>query len=167
MFLDEAVVTFNSGRGGAGAASFHKEKHVPRGGPDGADGGRGGDIVLIADRSRRTLYDFQLKTEFTAPNGIDAHRNKDGHNGKSIEIRVPVGTVVYDHESNTPLVDLSVDGMRTVLCKGGRGGFGNLHYTNSVRQAPTLAQKGAPGDSIVARLELKLLADVGLIGLPN
>ncbi|MEQ1821238.1 MAG: GTPase ObgE [Fimbriimonadaceae bacterium] len=167
MFLDEAIVTFNSGRGGAGAASFHREKHVPRGGPDGADGGRGGDIILIADRSRRTLYDFQLKSEFTAPNGIDAHGNKDGHNAKPIEIRVPVGTVVYDHESNTPLVDLAVDGMKTVLCKGGRGGFGNLHYTNSVRQAPTLAQKGAPGDTLVARLELKLLADVGLIGLPN
>ncbi len=167
MFLDEAIVTFNSGRGGAGAASFHREKHVPRGGPDGADGGRGGDIILIADRSRRTLYDFQLKSEFTAPNGIDAHGNKDGHNAKPIEIRVPVGTIVYDHESDTPLVDLSVDGMKTVLCKGGRGGFGNLHYTNSVRQAPTLAQKGAPGDTLLARLELKLLADVGLIGLPN
>lgn len=167
MFLDEAIVDFHSGRGGAGAASFHREKHVPRGGPNGSDGGRGGDIVLIADRSRRTLYDFKLKSEFKADNGIDAAGNKDGRDAESIEIRVPVGTLVIDDESDMPIVDLAIDGMRFVLCKGGRGGFGNLHYTNSVRQAPTLAQKGAPGDHIRARLELKLLADVGLIGLPN
>lgn len=167
MFLDEAVVTFHSGKGGAGSASFHREKHVPRGGPNGADGGRGGDIVLIADRARRTLYDFKLKDEFKAQNGVDASGNKSGKDGENIEIRVPVGTIVIDAESDMPLVDLSIEGMRHVLCKGGRGGFGNLHYTNSVRQAPTLAQKGAPGETIRAKLELKLLADVGLIGLPN
>lgn len=167
MFLDEAVVTFHSGRGGAGSASFHREKHVPRGGPNGADGGKGGDIVLIADRGRRTLYDFQLRNEFKAQNGVDAAGNKSGKDGSSIEIHVPVGTIVIDAETDMPIVDLSIEGMRHVLCKGGRGGFGNLHYTNSVRQAPTLAQKGAPGETIVAKLELKLLADVGIIGLPN
>lgn len=167
MFLDEAVVSFTSGRGGAGAATFHREKHVPRGGPNGADGGRGGDVILVADRSKRTLYDFRFHREFTAPNGGDAHGNKTGRDGGDIEVHVPVGTIVYDDESGMPLIDLATDGMRYVICKGGRGGFGNLHYTSSVRQAPTIAQRGAPPQQVQARLELKLLADVGLIGLPN
>lgn len=167
MFLDEAVVEFASGKGGSGSASFHREKHVPRGGPDGADGGRGGDIVLIADRGKRTLYDFKFQREFRAKDGVDAISNKSGRDGASVEVRLPVGTIVYDDETGEPIVDLSSDGMRFVLCKGGRGGWGNLHYTNSVRQAPKIAQKGAPGESVRARLELKLLADVGIIGLPN
>jgi GTPase len=167
MFLDEAVVELVSGRGGAGSASFHREKHVPRGGPNGADGGRGGNVILIADRHKRTLYDFKLQRRFEAESGTDAHTNKTGRDGKDIEIRVPVGTIIWDDELNEPIVDLAADGMRYVVCKGGRGGFGNLHYTSSVRQAPTIAQKGAPGDELRARLELKLLADVGLIGLPN
>lgn len=167
MFLDEAIVELVSGRGGAGSASFHREKHVPRGGPNGADGGRGGNVILIADRHKRTLYDFKLQRRFEAESGTDAHTNKTGRDGKDIEIRVPVGTIVWDDELNEPIVDLAADGMRYVVCKGGRGGFGNLHYTSSVRQAPTIAQKGAPGDELRARLELKLLADVGLIGLPN
>jgi len=167
MFLDEAEVEFASGRGGSGSATFHREKHVPRGGPNGADGGRGGDIVLIADRSKRTLYDFKLQHEFKARPGEDAIGNKRGHDAANVEIRVPVGTIVTEVETDLPLVDLNFDGMRYVLCKGGKGGFGNLHYTNSVRQAPTFAQKGAPSESIKVRLELKLLADVGLVGLPN
>jgi len=167
MFLDEAVVEFASGRGGNGAASFHREKHVPRGGPNGEDGGRGGDVVLVADGHMRTLYDFKLNRKFLAENGVDAVGNKSGRNGKSIEVKVPVGTVVTDTETGDVLVDLSSDGMKYVLCRGGKGGFGNLHYTNSVRQVPTFAQKGAPGESVVAKLELKLLADVGLVGLPN
>lgn len=167
MFLDEAIVVFTSGKGGAGAATFHREKHVPRGGPNGSDGGRGGDVVLIADRSRRTLYDFRFHHEFSAPNGGDAHGNKSGRDGADIEVHVPVGTIVTNHETGEPLIDLATDGMRYVICKGGRGGFGNLHYTNSVRQAPTIAQRGAPAQSVQVRLELKLLADVGLIGLPN
>lgn len=167
MFLDEAVVEFRSGSGGAGSASFHREKHVPRGGPNGADGGRGGNVVVIADRSKRTLYDFKFQREFVAGSGSDAHGNKTGKDGADVEVRVPVGTVLYDDETGEPIVDLSSDGMRYVLCKGGRGGFGNLHYTSSVRQAPRIAQKGAPAESVRARLELKLLADVGIIGLPN
>jgi len=167
MFLDEAVVEFSSGKGGAGSATFHREKHVPRGGPNGADGGRGGDVVLIADRNKRTLYDFKLNHEIKAGNGGDAIGNKRGKDAETIELKVPVGTVVFDHLTNQPVVDLNLDGMKFVLCKGGKGGKGNLHYTNSVRQAPTFAQLGAPGDTLVARLELKLLADVGLIGLPN
>ncbi len=167
MFLDEAVVEFASGRGGAGAVSFHREKHVPRGGPDGQNGGRGGDIILIADRGRRTLYDFKFQKEIRAADGSNAITHKSGKDGASVEIHVPVGTLVIDNETDEPIVDLASDGMRYVLCKGGRGGFGNLHYVSSVRQVPMIAQKGAPPEVIQARLELKLLADVGLIGLPN
>lgn len=167
MFLDEAIVTFTSGTGGSGAVSFHREKHVPRGGPNGADGGRGGDVVLVADRHKRTLYDFQLKNHFEAENGAHASGNKRGKSGKSIEIKVPVGTVVTDLTFDEVLVDLNVDGKKYVICRGGKGGFGNLHYVSSVRQVPNFAQKGEPGETIRAKLELKLLADVGLIGLPN
>ena len=167
MFLDETVVEFSSGRGGAGAASFHREKHVPRGGPNGADGGKGGDIILVSDRSRRTLYDFKLQRVFTARNGGDAIGNKRGKDAPSIEIKVPVGTIVRDTTTGKLLADLNFDGMKLVVCKGGKGGFGNLHYTSSVRQAPTFAQKGAPGETVAATLELRLLADVGIIGLPN
>jgi GTP-binding protein len=167
MFLDEAVVTFVSGRGGSGAVSFHREKFVPRGGPNGADGGRGGDVVLIADRNRRTLYDFKLQNKFEAENGVHGLGNKRGKNGKSIEIKVPVGTVVTDLETGDVLVDLNTNGMKYVICKGGKGGQGNLHYASSVRQTPNFAQKGAPAETVRAKLELKLIADVGLVGLPN
>lgn len=167
MFLDEAIVTFTSGTGGSGAVAFHREKHVPRGGPNGADGGRGGDIVLVADRGRRTLYDFRLRDHFEAQDGAHAIGNKRGKDGSGIVIKVPVGTVVTDLILDEVLVDLNVDGMKFVLCRGGKGGFGNLHYVSSVRQVPNFAQKGAPGETIKARLELKLLADVGLVGLPN
>lgn len=158
---------FVSGNGGSGAVSFHREKHVPRGGPNGADGGRGGDITLIADRGKRTLYDFKLQTRIEAGNGAHALGNKRGKNGASIVVRVPVGTLVLDDVLGDTLVDLAHDGQKFVICKGGKGGFGNLHYVSSVRQVPNFAQKGAPGDLVRARLELRLVADVGLIGLPN
>lgn len=167
MFLDEAVVEFVSGRGGSGAVSFHREKHVPRGGPNGADGGKGGDIILIADRGRRTLYDFKLKPKFEADSGEHGLGNKRGRDGKPIEVKVPVGTQLTDVETGDPLADLTAHGMKYVIAKGGRGGFGNMHYTNSVRQAPNFAQKGAPYEKVIAKLELKLLADIGLVGLPN
>ncbi len=167
MFLDEAEVEFQSGRGGSGAVSFHREKHVPRGGPNGADGGRGGDIVLIADRSKRTLYDFKLQPRFEAANGEHAMGNKRGKDGKGILIKLPVGTIITDAETGDLLIDLNTHGLKFNIAKGGKGGFGNQHYTSSVRQAPNFAQKGAPGDFVKAKLELKLIADVGLIGLPN
>ncbi len=167
MFLDEAVVTFSSGRGGSGAVSFHREKHVPRGGPNGADGGRGGDLILIADRNRRTLYDLKLQVHVEAGDGGHGVGNKRGKDAKNVEVKVPVGTVVTDTLTGEVVVDMATNGMRYVLCQGGKGGFGNSHYTSSVRQAPNFAQKGAPPEKIVAKLELKLLADVGLIGLPN
>ncbi|HTQ08977.1 MAG TPA: GTPase ObgE [Fimbriimonadaceae bacterium] len=167
MFLDEAEVTFVSGRGGSGAVSFRREKFVPHGGPNGADGGRGGDVILIADRNRRTLYDFKLQDRFEAQSGEHGVGNKRGRDGKGIEIKVPVGTVVTDVETEDSLIDLNVNGMKYVICRGGKGGKGNQHYANSVRQAPNFAQKGAPAETIRAKLELKLIADVGLIGLPN
>lgn len=172
MFLDEAVVEFVSGKGGNGSASFHREKHVPRGGPNGADGGRGGDVILVADRHVRTLYDFKLHSKYKAEDGSDAINNKSGRHGKDTEVRVPVGTLIWELPEESPdepilLADLRADGMRYTICKGGKGGFGNLHYVSSVRQVPTFAQKGAPAECVKAKLELRLLADVGLIGLPN
>lgn len=167
MFLDEAEVDFVSGRGGSGAVSFHREKHVPRGGPNGADGGRGGDVVLIADRNRRTLYDLKLAQHFTAADGEHAIGNKRGKDGRGVEVKLPVGTVVTDIDTGDVLVDMTTHGMKYIISRGGKGGFGNQHYTSSVRQAPNFAQKGAPGERIHAKLELKLIADVGLVGLPN
>ena len=167
MFLDEAIVTFTSGRGGSGAVSFHREKHVPRGGPDGADGGKGGDVILIADRNKRTLYDLKLAMHYEAPPGEHGVQNKRGRNAKNIEIKVPVGTVITDSETGDFLLDMNQPGMKYIIAKGGKGGKGNLHYASSVRQVPNFAQKGAPSERVVAKLELKLLADVGLVGLPN
>ncbi len=167
MFLDEAEVEFMSGKGGSGAVSFHREKHVPRGGPNGADGGKGGDIVLLADRNRRTLYDFRLQPRFIADSGGHAVGNKRGKDAPSIVVKVPVGTVVTDQTTGEKVADLNAHGLKIVLCKGGKGGFGNLHYVSSVRQVPNFSQKGEPAERMVAKLELKLLADVGLIGLPN
>lgn len=166
-FIDEVTVTLTSGNGGDGAATFHREKHVPRGGPNGANGGRGGDVVLVADRHLRTLYDFKLRGDFKAGDGSNAQANKAGKDGDSLEIRVPVGTMVTDATFSEPIADLSAEGARFVVCRGGRGGLGNLHYTNSVRQSPTFAQRGEPGEELLITLELKLLADAGLVGLPN
>ena len=167
QFIDEATVVLESGKGGAGSVSFHREKHVPRGGPEGADGGRGGNVVLVADEHVRTLYDVRLNRKYKAEDGTDARKDKSGKNGADIEVRVPVGTVVYDDEADEALVDLQAHGMKYVACRGGKGGLGNLHFTSSVRQAPKIAQLGAPGEELRVRLELKLLADVGLVGLPN
>ncbi len=160
-------MTLESGKGGDGAASFHREKHVPRGGPDGADGGRGGDVVLVADKHVRTLYDVRLNRFYKSKDGAGAETHKSGKGATNIEVRVPVGTIVFDDELDEPLIDLNVHGAQYVACRGGRGGKGNLHFTSSVRQAPTMAQRGAPGEVLRVRLELRLLADVGLVGLPN
>jgi GTP-binding protein len=167
MFLDEAIVTFSSGRGGSGAVAFHTEKHVPRGGPNGADGGRGGDVILLADRGRRTLYDFRLLDHYEADSGVHGLGNKRGKDAKDIAIRVPVGTVVTDADTGELLVDFTKHGMSFIIAKGGRGGHGNMHYVNSVRQAPNFAEKGGPSEKVKVKLELKLLADVGIIGMPN
>ena len=167
MFLDEAIVEFSSGKGGSGAVAFHTEKHVPRGGPNGADGGKGGDLILIADRAKRTLYDFRLLDHYEADSGVHGLGNKRGRNGKDIEIKIPIGTIVTDFHTGEKIVDFTKHGMRFIIAKGGRGGHGNMHYVNSVRQAPNFAEKGGPSERIKVTLELKLLADVGLVGMPN
>jgi GTP-binding protein len=166
-FIDSVDVTFESGRGGDGSASFHREKFVPRGGPNGADGGKGGDVVLVADRNKRTLYDFKLDDHLRAQDGTKAMMNKRGKDGTDCMVLLPIGTIITDRETGEVIADLNHDGMKVVICEGGRGGQGNVHFTNSVRQAPTFAQKGGPTMTRVCHLELKLLADVALIGLPN
>lgn len=168
MFLDEAIIEVRSGKGGDGSASFRREKHVPRGGPDGGDGGKGGDVILIADSNLGTLIDFRYKTHFIAEDGKPgAGGKKDGANGKNVEIRVPVGTIIKDSNNDNVLADLNFHGAEFIVARGGRGGKGNTHFVSSTRQAPTFAEKGERGESKQIKLELKLIADVGLIGLPN
>lgn len=166
MFVDTAKVLVSAGDGGNGAVSFRHEKFVDKGGPDGGDGGKGGDVVFIADRNTNTLSDFRFQPELKAKAGQPgAKRNRRGQNGNDLEVKVPVGTSVYD--GDTLVVDLVEENQRTVVAKGGDGGFGNAHFTSSVRQAPRVAEKGEAGEEFELRLELKLIADVGLLGLPN
>ena len=168
MFIDEAVIEVEAGRGGDGCVSFRREKHVPRGGPDGGHGGDGGSVVLIADTHLNTLLDFHYKRRYKAGSGgHGSGSNRKGRNGKSITLRVPVGTLVYDADTGDLLADLSRPGMRFVAARGGKGGRGNAHFTTPTRQTPRFAEKGLPGERRTLRLELKLLADVGIVGMPN
>ena len=168
MFIDQAKITVRSGKGGDGAVSFRREKFVPRGGPDGGDGGRGGDVILQAQERVHTLLRFRYERHFAAGNGNNGSgNNRSGKKGQDVTIFVPPGTVVYEEGSDEPLVDLSRPRMSVVLAHGGRGGRGNAHFTTPTRQTPRFAEKGVPGEDYSLRLELKLLADVGLIGLPN
>lgn len=168
MFIDIANITVQSGKGGDGAVSFRREKFVPRGGPDGGDGGKGGDVILIAENRMHTLLRFRYERHFTADaGGGGSGNNRHGKNAKDIIIKVPVGTVVYAVGEPEPLIDLDRDGSGVVLARGGRGGRGNARYATSVRQTPRFAEKGEPGEMRELHFELKLLADVGLIGLPN
>jgi len=170
-FIDEAKVSVVAGDGGNGCVSFRREKFVPRGGPDGGDGGRGGDVVLVADRNLATLLDLRLRPEIKAERGAHGEGSrKDGRNGADAVIRVPVGTVVYDLEAEegaAPLADLNGEGQRLVAARGGRGGLGNANFATPTRQAPDFATPARPGEKRRLRLSLKLLADVGLVGLPN
>ncbi len=167
MFIDKTKITIKAGNGGAGAVAFHREKYVASGGPDGGDGGKGGDVLFVADTNLSTLADFRYKRKFSAPNGEPGKGgNKNGRNGEDLIIRVPKGTVVREIESGAVLADLSGD--EPVVCaKGGRGGWGNRHFATPTRQAPRFAKDGAPGEEWEVTLELKLLADVGLVGFPN
>lgn len=168
MFVDRAKITIVSGKGGNGAVSFRREPFVPEGGPDGGDGGKGGDIIIQADSGLRTLMDFQYKRKYTAENGQDGMRKKRyGKAGKDLVIRVPQGTVVIDEESGRIMKDLVEPGESFIAAKGGKGGKGNVHYKNSIRQAPNFAEAGDPGKERVILLELKMIADVGLVGFPN
>jgi GTP-binding protein len=167
MFVDKAQVELKAGKGGDGIVSFRHEIYVDKGGPDGGDGGRGGDIILKASRNENTLSKFRFKKSLVAEDGKNgSSQNKRGRKGNNLTIKVPVGTVVLA-EDGLPIVDLAIDNQEFIIARGGDGGFGNAHFTSSVRQAPKIAEKGEPGDELIATLELKIIADVGLIGLPN
>ncbi len=166
-FIDTARISVRAGKGGNGAVAFHREKYVAAGGPDGGDGGAGGDIVLQVDDNMSTLMDFRYKRKYVAENGADGQgSHKNGRGGKALVIRVPRGTLVRDAESGEIIKDMS-DGEPFVLCKGGRGGWGNAHFATPTRQVPRFAKAGLEGEAHDVVLELKLLADVGLIGFPN
>ncbi len=168
MFLDEADIEVVAGRGGNGLATFRREKFVPRGGPSGGHGGRGGDVILVADEGVNTLYAFRFTSRFLADKGGPGGPNHmHGADGSDREVKVPVGTVVTDAASGALIGDLTSHGQRLVVAEGGRGGRGNSAFKNSVRQAPRFAEKGLPGQERRLHLELKLIADIGLIGMPN
>ncbi|MFZ1483494.1 MAG: GTPase ObgE [Candidatus Saccharimonadales bacterium] len=165
-FIDTANVTIKAGDGGNGRVSFRHEKFIDRGGPDGGDGGDGGNIVFVASRNQNTLMSFRFQKEIAAEAGGNGGKTrKHGKRGKTLEVAVPVGTVVYDNDA--VLVDFVADGQKAIVAKGGRGGFGNAHFISSVRQAPNFSEPGGEGELRTVRLELKLIADVGLVGLPN
>jgi len=166
-FVDEVTITVQSGKGGAGAISFRREKYVPRGGPDGGDGGDGGDVVLEASRDLWSLLDFTFRPRYTAENGGHGQgARKHGRDGQDLVLKVPVGTIVRDLHGK-PLADLVEDGQRFVVARGGKGGRGNDHFKSPTCQAPRMAEPGAPGEEKVITLDLRLLAEVGIIGLPN
>ncbi len=168
MFVDVVKIYAAAGSGGHGAVSFRREKYIPAGGPDGGDGGRGGDIVFQADPGMKTLMDFRYKKRYRAGSGQNgAGSNKTGKNGEDLVLKVPVGTMIKDSERDIIIADLTEAGQRVVVAKGGKGGKGNSRFTSSVRQAPTFAERGYEGEERWLVLELKLLADVGLIGFPN
>jgi GTP-binding protein len=167
-FIDEAIITIQSGDGGKGCVSFRREKFIPRGGPDGGDGGKGGDIVLKTSPRKRTLYQFRFKKHFKAENGSHGQgKQKTGKNGQDLTIELPPGTLITDADTGQVITDLIKCDETVVLARGGRGGQGNARFKTSTNRAPRFAQPGEPGESKTLRLELKLLADVGIIGLPN
>ena len=168
MFIDSANIVLKAGDGGNGAVSFHREKYVASGGPDGGDGGRGGDIILRTDTNLSTLMDYKYHRKYTAGNGENGGKKKCfGRDGKSLVLRVPDGTVVKDRESGLVICDLSGENNEFVIAKGGRGGWGNSHFATPTRQCPRFAHSGTQGELRDVTLELKLLADVGLLGFPN
>ena len=167
-FVDQVRITAKAGNGGNGSASFHREKYVMNGGPDGGDGGKGGDIVFFADENSHTLLDFRYKSKYTAENGADGSANCcNGKNGENLIIKVPVGTVIRDDETGRVLADMDRAGEERVLLKGGKGGWGNRHFATPTRQAPNFAKPGIKTTIRTLRMELKTIADVGLIGYPN
>ena len=168
MFIDRARIFVQSGKGGDGMSSFRHEKFVPKGGPTGGDGGQGGNVVLVADRNVNTLVDFRFRRLFKAkPGGKGEGRNKYGRNAEDLLITVPLGPIVKDEETGQVMADLSRDGQRANVAKGGRGGRGNWHFRTSANRTPTFAERGEPGEERWLRLELKVLADVGLLGYPS
>jgi GTPase len=167
MFVDKAQVVIKAGNGGDGIISFRHEKYIDKGGPDGGNGGKGGNVIFVASRNENTLANFRFQKELKAEDGVPGgKRRKNGKNGPAMYVRVPVGTAVVATDG-TVLADLTRDGQEAVVAKGGDGGFGNAHFMSSRRQAPRIAEKGEKGELVEASLELKMIADVGLVGLPN
>lgn len=168
MFIDEAIINVRSGKGGNGAVHFRREKYVPYGGPDGGDGGRGGDVVLQVRTTLNTLSSFRHQSRFQAPDGVNgAKQNMTGRSGEDLVIYVPAGTIVYDAASGDLLGDLTGEGQRLVVAQGGRGGRGNTRFKSARNQAPRIGEKGEPAQERKLRLELKLIADIGIVGVPN
>jgi GTP-binding protein len=168
MFIDEVKIYVKAGDGGNGCLAFRREKYVPRGGPSGGDGGRGGDVFIVASENVNTLLHFRFNPEHKAQRGRHGEgSNRTGHDGESIELQVPVGTVVFDADAGEKLHDFSHAGDRFLVARGGRGGRGNARFTTATHQAPTEHEPGKPGQEWRLRLELKLLADAGLVGFPN
>ena len=167
MFVDIAKIKIKGGDGGAGAVAFHREKYVAAGGPDGGDGGKGGDVVFVVDDNLATLADFRYKRKYSAPNGEGGKGGRcNGKKGKDLEIKVPSGTIIREANSKAVMADMSKT-ERFVAAKGGKGGWGNIHFATSTRQVPRFAKPGTPGEEWEVSLELKLLADVGLVGYPS
>ena len=168
MFVDRAKIIIRSGKGGDGAVTFRREPFVPEGGPDGGDGGKGGDVIFQADRNLRTLMDFRYKRKYEAENGQNGmKKNRFGKAGQDLVIKLPMGTVIIDEETGLVMKDLTEDGEKFIAAKGGRGGRGNVNFKNSVRQAPNFAEAGGEAKERKVVLEMKLIADVGLVGFPN
>lgn len=168
MFIDKAKIFIKAGKGGNGAISFHREKYVAAGGPDGGDGGKGGNVIFKVELGMTTLMDFRYKRKYVAQNGMDGSgKRQKGKKGEDIIIKVPQGTIVRDAESNRLIADLSDPDKEVVLARGGNGGWGNAHFATAIRQTPNFAKNGQTGDEREIVLELKLLADVGLVGFPN
>jgi len=168
MFADRAKIYIRSGKGGDGHASFRRELYVPNGGPDGGDGGRGGDVIFEVDKGLNTLYDYRHKTKYKAPDGEPGGKRRcHGKDAKDIILKVPEGTIIREAESNKIIADMSGDNTRQVILKGGKGGLGNMHFATATMQVPKYAQPGKPAQELWVNLELKVIADVGLIGFPN
>jgi GTP-binding protein len=167
-FIDEATIIVQSGDGGRGCVSFRRERHVPRGGPDGGDGGNGGDVILETTSHKRTLYHLQYKKHFRAKNGAPGQGSqRTGRSGEDLILELPPGTIITDVDTGQVLYDLVEPGQRVVIARGGQGGQGNTRFKSSTHRAPRFAQTGEPGRTLTIKLELKLLADVGIMGLPN
>lgn len=168
MFIDVAKIELKAGKGGDGSVAFRREKYEPSGGPAGGDGGDGGSIIIVGDKDIKTLMDYSYKSIYKAESGGDGRNKKQfGKKGEDLILKVPVGTLIKDYDTDTVIYDVKHDKEEFVICKGGKGGKGNVHFKSSIRQAPRFAEPGAKGEEKTIKLELKLLADVGLIGLPN